>query len=378
MEQKRKPRVVLLPTATGQGHRSASAAIAEALGGEACEAVILDVLKSGRRDVSFGVSRTYEAVTVHAPWLFRMLYDAGNFVSSAKRHSPVYYVNALNARPLSEKLRALGPDVVVCPHIFSAQTMTWLRLHGRCTVPTLGVMTDYTCSPFWEETALDAYIIPAPELTGEFVRKGMPKEKLYPLGIPVSSRFLRPRDTAGARAALGVREPRVYLLMGGSMGFGQLPQTAAALAALDPQARIFALSGHNETAYRRLCSIRGITALPYTGEIDRLMDAADVLLTKPGGLSSTEAAARRLPIVFTCPIPGCESVNSDFFVSMGMALSADRPEEAARLAVGLAGDAAACARMRAAQLAHIPGTAAAQIAAKILEMAGTGERVGAF
>lgn len=346
-------KAVILPTETGQGHNSASRAIKEYLQSQGCETVIADVLKSRKKETSEKVSSAYTTVTTHAPWLFKIAYDLGDFISSPKHHSPIYYANSLYAGELYQKLNEMKPDVIICPHIFSAQVITFIRKKYGYKTPAVGLVTDYTCSPFWEETRLDSYIIGSAELIDEFVHKGMPREKLYPLGIPVEARYKTERDQQGARRELAITAEKVVLIMGGSMGFGKIPQIAEALHSAEPETLIVAVCGSNASLYKKVKDLPNVLALQYTRNVDRLLDAADILLTKPGGLSMTEAATKRIPIVFTCPIPGCESVNSDFFVSLGMALSAKTPRLAAEAASSLLRDAAARERMICCQIRHI-------------------------
>ncbi len=346
-------KAVILPTNTGQGHNSASRAIKGYLDTQGCETIISDVLKSHKKETSQRVSSVYTHVTTHAPWLFKTAYDIGAAVSSSKHHSPIYYLNAHYGKELYQKLTEMAPDIIVCPHIFSAQVLTYIRQKYHYNVPAVGLITDYTCSPFWEETRLDSYIIPAPELTDEFANKGIPREKLFPLGIPVEARYKAERNPQAARHELGISAEKVVLIMGGSMGFGKIPQIAAAMHTAEPGALIIAVCGNNRSLYNKINGLPGVMALQYSEKIDLLLDAADILLTKPGGLSMTEAATKRIPIVFTCPIPGCESVNSDFFGSLGMAKSAKTPRQAAEVASRLLRDPAACERMIDCQIRHI-------------------------
>ena len=171
-------KVVILTTATGQGHNAASQAVAHYLETRGCETVVDDVLRTGKKDASAPVSALYSGIVTHAPWFFGALYHAGELVSSSRRHSPIYYLNTLYADDFAKKLNALGADVIVCPHIFGAQALTCLKLKGRIRAPAVGIMTDYTCSPFWEETRLEKYVIPSPLLAEEFAGKGIPREKL--------------------------------------------------------------------------------------------------------------------------------------------------------------------------------------------------------
>ena len=240
-------KVLFLTTATGQGHNTAAGAVSESLRARGCETIVGDVLKSGEKDVSGRVSGLYDRIVLHAPHFFGMLYGLGGLVSSSRVHSPIYYLNTLYSASFQRKLAEIAPDVIVCTHIFSAQALTYLREKGRSRVPALAIMTDYTCSPFWEETRLDRYVIPSPLLTDEFVRKGVPAAKILPAGIPVDSRFARKTDRVQARRQFGLPPDRtVFLLMGGSMGYGGMQRICGDLLARMPDALVAVVCGRNK------------------------------------------------------------------------------------------------------------------------------------
>ena len=188
---------------------------------------------------------------------------------------------------------------------------------------TVAVATDYTCIPFWEETDCDFYIIPHRDLADEFTKKGVPAEKLVPLGIPVRPAFSEKKRKEEARQALGLpAEIPIYLVMGGSMGFGRIQLFVSELRKATKEERILIICGKNRRLKRILDLEFGndprVQVLGFTDKVYDYMDACDVVFTKPGGLTSTEAAVKNIPMVHTAPIPGCETENLRFFVSRGM------------------------------------------------------------
>ena len=329
-------KAVILTTQTGQGHNSASKAVAGYLESQGCEAVVTDVLSTGKKNASGPVSAIYDTLVTHLPWIFGALYHTGELISSSKYHSPIYYLNTLYAKAFLEKLNDLSADVLICPHIFSAQALTYLKVKGMLKTPAVGIMTDYTCSPFWEETRLERYVIPSPFLFDEFEKKGMPREKIVPIGIPVSEKFKQKYTKEQARELLDVRADKVFVVMGGSMGYGEIPQIAAALHERMPEALVIAVCGSNQKVYQSLLHQKNVMPLGFTDQINIVMDAADVLVTKPGGLSSTEATVKRVPIVFSRPIPGCETRNAEYFASLKMAAMAKSPKGVADIACAIA------------------------------------------
>lgn len=361
-------KALILSTKTGQGHNSASMAIASCLENEGWEAIVSDVLKSGKRNVSAPVSALYDNIVLHMPALFGMLYRAGELVSSSKRHSPIYYLNSIYSGKLLDKIKSTEPQIIICPHIFSAQAITRLYEKHELSTPSVGILTDYTCSPFWEETRLDAYVIPAPQLIDEFAYKGIPREKLYPLGIPVNSCFKKTHDKAEARRLFGITADKVFTVMGGSMGYGYIRELSTLLAGKMPRAQVIAVCGNNEKLFKSFTGISNIIPFQFIDNIDILMDATDVLLTKPGGLSSTEALSKRLPVVLTCPIPGGEERNADFLSSIGVAEYAKTPESAVEKAIELVFDMRKRKKMIEAQEKYINRDADRDIAKLIIKL----------
>lgn len=206
----------------------------------------------------------------------------------------------------------------------------------------------------------------------EFSGKGIPQEKLIPTGIPVSRRCLQKTPKAEARLLLGLPEQeKVFLVMTGSMGFGDISSFALDLLLSCPKnSRILILTGRNAALKDRIdhdfSREKRVQTVAFTRNAPLYMDACDILLSKPGGLTSTEAAVQNIPLVHTRPIPGCETANARFFVSHGLSVCAVHPKAAALAAASLAEDTAALQRMTECQKREINPNAAEEIAAIIL------------
>ena len=342
----------------------------EALELRGCRAEVLDVLALRKPARSQRVSRIYADVTVRSPEFFGKLYRMGSQISRPSGRSPVYLANALYAKRLRGEICARRPDVLVCTHIFSAQAVTFLRRKYGLELPAAGIATDYTCIPFWEESDLDGYVIPSPALAEEFAGRGIPEKKLVPIGIPVRQQFLRSVSRAEARAALGFPSSgSLFLAMGGSMGYGNLAALADELLAAVPGSRVAAMCGRNAELCRILSSRERVIPLPYSEKVGLCMDAADVVLTKPGGLSSTEAITKRAPTVLTSPIPGCETRNAAFLSALGAAVYSDSAACAAAEARRLALDRNAAHAMREAQERSFPKDATDRVADYLISLA---------
>lgn len=338
---------------------------------------------ASERAASYG-KRIYVWSTVKATKVFKGAYKAGRAITSSRRKSPVYYANALYAEKLYHYIVDNGYDTIVMPHLFPAEALTYmLRKHGcRPDIRTYFVGTDYTCIPFTEETEADYYFIAHEELTEEYVKKGIAPEKLVPTGIPVSDRFRSLPSREEARESLGMNpEGHCILVMTGSMGYGKIENLVRALVSrMDGGDNVYILGGSNEKlkarlreAYREDPRVR---VLDYTDRTAEYLAAADLLFTKPGGLTSTEAAVAGIPLAHTRPIPGCEDCNQAFYNAHGMSLSADSEEKLVEAAMELLSQPKACRQMIERQHQVINGNAARDICDFILRQGGEEEEAG--
>ena len=268
------------------------------------------------RPWSHAVGNTYIQLVKKAPLLFGLVYKIGLFVSKHISRSPVYYANSKMVKYLKAYLKEHPTDVIVMPHLYPAETLTYMKRHNIPLPPTVVVMTDYTCIPFWEETDCDYYVVPDPALMDSIVKRGLPKEKLLPFGIPVSQRFYQPISKEEARKELHLDPSLPYILVaGGSMGAGNLLCFTKELARSCKKEHIIVIAGTNKSSRQKLqktfSESNTVTILGYTDQMPLYLRACDLVFTKPGGLTSTEAAVCGTPMVHTRPIPGSDSHPAD-------------------------------------------------------------------
>lgn len=317
-------KVLILSCGTGGGHNSAGRAIEEAFRKRNIDCTMHDFHQMTSERTAKNVKNIYLWSTMKAPFVFKFAYKAGAKISSNRYKSPVYAANILKAPSLRRYIKDNGYDTIVMPHLFPAETLTRIQKKDPLPIQTFFIATDYTCTPFTEETNLNFYIIPHPALKQEYISRGIPEEKLVPFGIPVSGKFADNIPKPEARRALSLPEDKtVYLIMSGSMGYGDVGEMIAELSQqTDFNTKIIAITGENQELKNRLnqrfAGNEKISLIGYTNQIDLYMKAADAVFTKPGGLTTTEAAASGIPIIHTKPIPGCEDKNCAFFETLGM------------------------------------------------------------
>lgn len=310
--------------------------------------------------------------------LFGFVYLLGEGYRRLPFPSPVYFANRKIARLLEERLRKHPVDVIIMPHLFPAEVITYMKRHGMKVPKTVFIATDYTCIPFTEETDCDYYIIPDQELLPEFAGRGIPKEKLIPMGIPVSRSFLREIGKEKAKKRLGFPTEKHYILVsGGSIGAGNLEQAVQVICRYMKRRKdveCIAICGNNERLYRKLKKAaqnqRTLHVLRSTEKMHLYMKASDVFISKPGGLSSTEAAAAGTTLLHISPIPGCEFANQRFFEKHHMCIAVENIQKQLIPAIVYAGKQQVAEKMRLAQKKHVNRYASGEICDWLETLAG--------
>lgn len=359
-------RVLILSCNTGGGHNSAGLAIREYFQRKRIDCEMADALSFGNPVYEQIVTKGHVFVYRNMPRLFGLGYRFEERCHPEGHKSMIYRTNAGYADKLYRYILEHGYDTVICVHIFAASAMTEIRRKYHPPLKIYFVATDYTCSPGVSDLEMDAFFIPHEKLTDEFCRNGLPGAALVPSGIPVRQDFYRKTDRRSARRQLGLSEyGPLALLMCGSMGAGPVRRIAARLAAKLPEnASLVVICGNNrmlQTELLRTIKSPQVRILGYCTQVPLYMDAADVLLTKAGGLSATEAAVKRLPILFMDAVPGCETRNLEFFLGNGYADTRDTVRELTDLACAYLRDPARGKCLTEALDAGFPRNAAEKI-----------------
>ena len=372
-ERKNRPlNVLILSAHTGGGHDAAAKALQEALTEQGANAQVMDCLAFGGAWLSKVVSGTYVRMVQHVPKGFGLMYRASQSISTARHKSPIYLFNSSYAFRMERTLERLKPDVIVCTHIFGAHSVTHLRRKGSYAGLLALIMTDYTIHPFTEDVEMDVLYVPHRAMVDESRKRGLPEGKAKAVGIPVGLDCRPCPDKTAAKREAGLNpESREVLLVGGSMGAGNLPGVIGSLLpALGPKGHLTVVCGSNEhareTAVERFGNDGHLTILGRVSPLSPLMAAADVLVTKPGGLTISEAMTIGTPMVIANPIAGCETVNAAFLEKHGLALFARSAEELPGKVAALLEDEAARQAMIDCQRREIDPDSARHIAEDVL------------
>ncbi|MDR1245722.1 MAG: glycosyltransferase [Clostridiales Family XIII bacterium] len=322
-------KALILSISTGQGHHAVGAAIANTFESMGVSCTTMDAYEYVDPKLSKLLSKGYLISAAHAPrWLSSRAYNA-----LVKKTSPSgkLSVQQLTSRyfawDLNKFVQKDKPDIIVCTHVLSSIIVSVMRAHAWTDAITAGVVTDFTVHPLWEETRdIDYYVTPSELLDFQMARKGLDICKILPFGIPIKPQFSRKTDCDEARRSLGLDAglPTV-LLISGSMGHGGIDVSTERLDALSLDMQIMVVCGNNKEMYRKLKRKKfkkRFDIYGYVDYVDLMMDAADCIITKPGGITSSEALAKGLPMIMINPIPGHETRNAEFMLNNGIALYA--------------------------------------------------------
>ena len=325
-------RVLILSVTAGFGHHATAQAIGDMLQSKGAEVHTLDVYAYISNLIKTTIDKGYLFSSKHMQTLYRLVYQlaenngAGYFNSAP---SIINIINALGASKFAKVISGHVPDVIICTHVFAAQMVDELKKRKKLAdIETIGIVTDYTLHPYWEDVPRVQYIVTASELlTYRCVQRGIPEERILPFGIPVHPKFNQKLSREDAAAQLGIEPGRpTILLMGGSMGHADHVKTIEKLSQIGKPFQLLVVCGNNKkmlyhvqqyaARYQGPCSIH-----PYgfVHNVEVMMSASDCIVSKPGGLTVSEALAKNLPMLLVDPIPGHEERNVDFLVNNGMA-----------------------------------------------------------
>jgi processive 1,2-diacylglycerol beta-glucosyltransferase len=316
-------KVLFLSVTAGQGHNQTGKAVMECLQEKNVDCAMLDTFEYINPILKESISQGYLISTKLTPALYGRIYRlAEKMEKNNVKMSVNRLTNSIWAKKLVYYIKGYEPDVIVCTHIFSAQIITQIRRKGLLA-KTIGIITDYTIHPFWEEADLDYYIIANELLTRQALKKGLEEDRLKPFGIPICKKFAKKMSAGKARAALHIEDKDTILVMSGSMGHGNVAKVIRQMDNLDLNFQILSVCGNNEALKEKIDEMelrKKIYNYGFVNNVDVMMDASNCIITKPGGLTVSESMAKGLPMALINPIPGQEDRNVEFLLNNGLAM----------------------------------------------------------
>jgi processive 1,2-diacylglycerol beta-glucosyltransferase len=321
-----KKRILLLYITEISGHHSASIALENALKRVSFDLEILNInaFRYTNPIAEKIANKLYMAVIKKAPKIWDYLYDNANVLR--KINSIKENVHSMNSPKLAKLFNTFKPDIIACTQAYPCGMVADYKKINQFAVPLVAVLTDYVPHSYWIYDTINTYIVPSDEVKQRMVRKGVSADKIKTFGIPFDPKFNDPIDRNKVRQSLGLdlRAPTL-LIMGGGHGLGPMDKVLKELDNVDKNFQGIVVTGSNKKLYESLKRKIGllkkkIVLFGYADNVNELMSISDIIITKPGGITTSEALAKKLPMLILNPLPGQEANNTAYLTQQNAAI----------------------------------------------------------
>ncbi|MDE2215030.1 MAG: hypothetical protein KGJ61_07940, partial [Candidatus Omnitrophica bacterium] len=303
MPESKHKRVLVMYISQVSGHRQGAVAIVKSLKSlePDCEVLSINGFGYTYPVMEKIVNTAYMGVIKRAPKIWEYLYDNPKVIKFSEKFKQSIHKSAhKKLRPLIDEFK---PDVVVCTQAFPCGMVAdYKKCHGL-PITVIGVLTDYAPHLYWLHEGVDYYVVPSQEARDRYLKEGVPQERIKILGIPIRSKFAHCTGTAAIAGKLGL-DPQIstILIMGGGQGLGPMKEAVKSLVRLRRPLQLIVICGTNVKLVHWLKKVQRKTAkkiifYDYASNVDELMEASTLIVTKPGGMTTSECLAKGLPMV---------------------------------------------------------------------------------
>jgi processive 1,2-diacylglycerol beta-glucosyltransferase len=321
-------KVFIFTASTGAGHNLAAQSLKESLDEAGYQTEVYDAFKETNITLDRLITKGYQQMVVNVPKLYEQMYNQFNNMNHFQQGIFQVLTKVMNP-DIVPLINSGKPDLIITTHPFVTNVLGTLKEHNAFDVPVLSIVTDYKIHTLYLKKMIDAYVVGSDYTKQTMVAKGVAEEIIYPYGIPIRQTFLTNNhlerkeisDVAGT-----------ILLMAGSLGSKQMEKAFSSLLKVKEKIRIIVVCGNNakiekeiknlyarETGADKIVEIHG-----FVNNVSELMDQSDAIISKPGGLTTTEAIVKNIPMIIPFYYPGQEEENADYLVDGGMAIKVDK------------------------------------------------------
>ncbi|MCX7926542.1 MAG: glycosyltransferase [Candidatus Omnitrophica bacterium] len=327
-----KKHILLLYITEVSGHHTASCAIEKALHlvSNSVTTLNINAFRFTSPLTEKITNKIYTTVIKRTPKLWDLLYDNRKFKKKIERIKK--HVDWINSQKIKKLIEEFNPNAVVCTQAYPCSMVSMYKKIYKNSLPLFAVLTDFAPHAYWFYENVDYYICPHEKIADRIIKEGIPPEKVKPFGIPHDPDFRinLNRKTICQHFLLDERKPTI-LIMGGGQGLGPIKSIVRSLEKLHFIIQVLIVTGTNKKLFLDLKkkarqSKHKIVVFGYTNKISELMSISDVIITKPGGITTSEALTKQLPIIIIKPIPGQEANNTLFLTQEKAAIKVEKPE----------------------------------------------------
>ena len=325
-------KILIFYASYGGGHINAAKSIHECLRKKYkdIDVELIDCMKYINKTIEKMTTKAYKEMAKKAPWAWGRIY-------SDSQKGPLAHItsrsNKFMAIKLLRLLREKQPDLIISTHPFGSQMCSYLKRKGKISAKIATIMTDFAPHDQWlvGSDFIDYYFVAHEKMKKYLIRKGIPAQHVFDTGIPISSRFLEiyDKDYILNELHFSSKKKTILFFGGGEFGLGKTRtvEIFEVFVQYCKDMQIIAIAGKNEKmklAFEKIVSKyhqqKNVLVLEYTSQVPEFMSVSDLVVTKPGGLTTTESLVSHLPMVIINPIPGQEEKNAKFLVKNGIAI----------------------------------------------------------
>jgi len=325
--------IIFSYVAENSGHKIAADAVRDVLQQELPEVSFLSIDASGYFSpiVKGIILRSYIELIKSDPFVWEYLYDNPKIINLTAKLKEIF--DTLKSKRLKKKVfNGFQPDAVVCTHAFSCGVFSALKKNSMNGLPLIAITTDFDIHAYWLHSNVSCYLVANSETADKLMHQGILANRIEVTGIPVSSAFASIEDKRVVRERLKLEDLPTILIMGGNHGIGPMEKIITYLNLLPQLFQIIVVTGKNISLQRKLERLarqikRPMRIYGYTHNVSELMQAADILISKPGGLTASESLCCGLPMIIVNPIPGQEERNSRYLIKRGAAIMVPHESE---------------------------------------------------
>lgn len=338
-------RVLIFYSIRNTGHHSAAKALGKALGcvrGD-IDVTVMNLAAYTNPIMERLISNLFVQVMKRRPQIWGNLYNSPRNEELFLQFTDFVYRRGLDR--VQSLVEECSPGAIACTQCLPCSMVDEYKQQSNSAVPLVAVITDFFVPYYWIYRNVDRYIIPHESLAGDLRKFGVPPGKILPLGIPIDPDYAQPPpgDSVVSRMGLDAEKPLV-LVMGGGSGIGPLQDVARLFMEGRDDIQVIVIAGRNHALKQRLRKDKQrsgadhVMVLGYVRRLNELMGGADLIITKPGGLTLAESLAKGLPVVAISALPGQEERNMEYLSRSGIGYPTDSPEDAVALTRSLLGD----------------------------------------
>ncbi|MDQ6421167.1 glycosyltransferase [Paenibacillus sp. LHD-117] len=317
----RKKRVLLLSEGFGSGHTQAAYALAVGLK-QLCPSVSARVIELGKflnPVIGPWIVSAYRKTVSSQPKMVGLMYRS-NYKKPTNRFTQLA-LHRMFYTQTSQVIAQLKPDLIICTHPVPNTVVARLKRLGL-DMPLYTLITDYDAHGSWVSQEVNQYLVSTQQVKQRLVDKGVDPERVNVTGIPVHPNFWKHTNREEVRRQFELRDMPTALVMGGGWGILYEDSALSYMTKWRESTQLIFCVGSNEKMKEKMLADPmfqhpNIRIMGFTREVSKLMDAADLLVTKPGGMTCTEGMSKALPMLFYEPIPGQEEENCEYFINNG-------------------------------------------------------------